>query len=73
MNRSGTHLNYNIYTTNGYTTVWGDGNNGTVSQTYNGVLLQLGSVSFTAYGKLPGGQFPAPGMYTDTIMVTVTY
>jgi spore coat protein U-like protein len=73
LNQAGNHLNYNIYTTSGYSTVWGDGNNGTIAVTYNGVLLQLGSTQLTAYGKAPAGQFVTPGMYTDTIMVTVTY
>lgn len=63
-------LDYNIYTTNGYTTVWGDGTNSTVTQSYGG---GSGSVNFTAYGKIPTGQYVLPGAYGDSITITVTY
>ncbi len=71
MLRSGTHLNYNLYTTNGHGSVWGDSSGG-VKQTYN-TLLNLGSVNFTVYGLVFGGQFVTPGMYTDSVTVTVNY
>lgn len=67
-------LNYNIYTTSGYATVWGDGTGGSVTQSVNGGLLQLGSTNFTAYGRLPAGQYvSAGGPYLDTITVSVTF
>jgi len=71
MLRGTTHLNYNIYTTNGYGTVWGDATGGS-KQTYT-TLLNLGSVNYTAYGVIPGGQFVTPGLYTDSLTVTVNY
>lgn len=72
MNRAGSHLNYNIYSTPAYTKVLGDGTGGTVQDTYSG-LLSLGTISFTGYGTAPAGQFIRAGAYTDTILVTVTY
>jgi spore coat protein U-like protein len=72
MQSGANRLGYNIYTTSGYGTVWGDGNDGTVTQTYFSPL-SLGTISFTAYGAVPTGQFVATGSYSDTITVTVTY
>jgi spore coat protein U-like protein len=63
-------LNYNIYTTNSYATIWGDGTNSTVTQSYGG---GGGSTNFTAYGKIPTGQYVLPGIYGDSITITVTY
>jgi spore coat protein U-like protein len=63
-------LSYNIYTTAGFTSVWGNGTGGSVIVSDNGAV---NSVSFTAYGRVPAGQYVAAGSYTDTITVTVTY
>jgi len=65
-------LNYNIYTSNTYTTVWGDGTGATVLQNYAAAAL-LNSKSFTAFGQIPANQYVRAGAYTDTITVTVTY
>jgi spore coat protein U-like protein len=65
-------LGYNIYTTSGYSTVWGDGTGGSVTQSYS-AIISLGTISFTAFGQIPTGQYVATGMYTDSITVTVTY
>ncbi len=66
-----THLNYNLYTTNGYSSVWGDASGG-VKQTYT-TILNLGTVNYTVYGVIFGSQFVTPGMYTDSLTVTVNY
>lgn len=66
-------LNYNVYTTSGFASVWGDASGGTVTQSYNGSILSLGSTTFTGYGRVPAGQYVAPGGYTDTLTVTVTF
>jgi spore coat protein U-like protein len=63
-------LDYNIYTSAAFTSVWGNGTGGTVTITDNPTV---NSVSFTAYGQVPAGQYVTPGSYTDTITVTVTY
>jgi spore coat protein U-like protein len=74
MNYLTSYLPYNLYTTSGYTTVWGDGTAGTstVSDSY---LLSLLShtVTYTVYGLISASQNVIAGSYTDTITVTVTY
>lgn len=70
-------LNYNVYTSSGYSTVWGDGSG--ASTTVSGSLLldALGlspPLDFTVYGRIPGSQGGvAPGTYRDTLVVTLTY
>jgi spore coat protein U-like protein len=68
-----TPLGYNLYTTNARTTVWGAG---TVTDSYS-ALASLGGTtvprSYTVYGRIPIGQYVAPGGYSNTITVTVTY
>jgi spore coat protein U-like protein len=68
---SGDLLNYNLYTTNAYTTVFGDGTGATatVSGTGSGVQ-QLVNV----FGRIPSGQTtPGPDSYSDSVNITVTY
>jgi spore coat protein U-like protein len=70
------YLNYNIYTTSGRTTVWGNGTESTQTITGNVTILVLGGTSrdIVAYGRIPGSQSSAkPGNYLDTVVVTVTY
>lgn len=64
------NLNYNLYTSASYSTVWGDGtgSSDTVDQTGSGNQDTL-----TVYGRLPAGQSVANASYSDTINVTVTY
>ena len=66
----GSHLNYNLYTSPAFTSIWGDGTAGTVTESYSAGAR---SVTLTVYGRLPKSQFSAPGSYADTITVTVTY
>jgi spore coat protein U-like protein len=68
----GATLNYNIYTSPSFVTVWGDGSGATLTQPYASGAA-LASTTFTAYGLVPPHQFVAAGMYTDAITVTVTY
>ena len=68
-------LQYNLYTTPAHTTVFGDGTSG--SATNSGTGAGMGTAStITVYGQLPdsaANQDAAPGAYSDTITVTVTY
>lgn len=70
-------LQYNLYTTAAHQTVWGDGTQG--SATVAGVghgFTESGAITETVYGQLPDSAANvnlAPGLYTDTIMVTVAY
>lgn len=70
-------LQYNLYTTAGATTIWGDNTAGTGIMSGTGAGMASGSaVPFTVYGQLPDNAFNqgAPsGNYSDTITVTVTY
>ena len=62
-------LNYTLYSDTGRTTVWGNTvSTDTVAGTGNGT-----GQSYTVYGRIPAQTTPAPGNYTDTITVTVTY
>ena len=65
----GATINYSLYTTNGYSTVWGTTiGTDTVAGTGNGT-----GQNYTVYGRVPPQAAPAPGTYTDTITLTVTY
>lgn len=68
------NLNYNLFSDASYSTIWGDGTSGTslVSDSY---FLNLISVTrnYTVYGKIPALQNIAPGSYSDSILVTITF
>jgi spore coat protein U-like protein len=65
---SGNTINYNIYKDSNYTQVLGDGTSGTYA-IYSGG----GSLTVTIYGKVPGGQNPSVGTYSDTVTVNEYY
>lgn len=72
---SGSHnFAYNLYTTSGYSIVWGDGTGGTgtVSDSF-----PKGENSrdrdHAVYGRIPAGQNAYVGNYSDTITVTINY
>jgi spore coat protein U-like protein len=62
------HLLYNLYVDASLTTVWGDGTgqSATVSDTQS-----VGN--YTVYGRIPAGQNAHVGVYSDTIVITVTF
>lgn len=62
-------LNYTLYSDSARTTVFGNtvGTN-TVAARGTGSAQPL-----TAYGRIPDGQYPAAGRYTDTLTVNVAY
>ncbi len=64
------NLNYGLYTTNAYTSIFGDGTGSTVTVagTGNGAAQNI-----TVYGRIPAGQYVVAGAYTDRVTVTVTY
>ena len=63
-------IGYQLYTTTGRNTVWGDGtaSTSTDSGTGNGLVQ-----SVTVYGRLPALTGAIPGVYIDTVTVTITY
>jgi spore coat protein U-like protein len=74
---NGAHqLGYNLYTTNGYAQVWGDGTGST--RTVGGTFL-LGAPgsarnrTHTVYGRTPAQQDVAVGRYADSLLVVVNF
>jgi spore coat protein U-like protein len=67
----GTPLKYQIYTSAGLSTVWGDGT--AASSTVPGGGGSSATQVITGYGLIPAGQYVTPGSYTDTITITLTY
>lgn len=75
--RSGTNiLNYNLYYDAAYSEIRGNGSGGSLTGSAS-LTLTSGNPTQTAtgviYGKIPAGQNVAPGTYTDTIVVTITF
>lgn len=69
-------LSYNLYTSGSHATIWGDGSGGTQIVSSSILLSVLGNVSqdHPVHGRIPARQAGvAPGTYTDTIQVTLTY
>ncbi len=64
-------LNYNLYTSGTYGTVWGDGSASTAMLSGTGTGT---AQSQTVYGRVPSGQTTAPpGGYADSVSVTISY
>jgi spore coat protein U-like protein len=65
----GATVGYSLYRDAARTLVWGetDGTN-TVAGTGNGAVQTI-----NVYGRIPVQTTPAPGLYTDTVTVTVSY
>jgi spore coat protein U-like protein len=63
-------LDYNIFNQNTYVTIWGDGTGGTLTRSYGG---GGNAAAGTGFGRITTGQYVTPGVYTDTITVTITY
>lgn len=63
-------LNYNLYTDSTYTVIFGDDIVG--SSVTKKVIVPKTTV-FTVYGRIPALQDAAVGVYTDTLIVTVTW
>ena len=74
MNLLGVHLNYNLYTTAAFASIWGDSTGGTVtvSDSYTAIGLSE-TKNYTVFGQIPALQTVGVGTYTDSITVTVTY
>lgn len=69
-------LNYDLYTTSGRTTIWGNASSGTSNVQDSLTLSLLGAVNrdYPVYGRIPGSQTTVPpGGYSDTVVVTLTY
>jgi len=62
-------VNYTLYSNSGRTTVWGN----TVGTDTQAATGNGSAQSYTVYGRVPAQAAPAPGTYSDTITITVTY
>jgi spore coat protein U-like protein len=67
-------LEYNLFTDNTYTTVWGDGTDSsdTVDGTGTGIAAAFNQTT-TIYGRIPNSQNLSSGSYSDTVTVDLTY
>lgn len=61
-------LEYNLYTDPSRLTVWGDGTSGTSTVTETATTADI-----TVYGRIPARQNVPAGVYSDIIVVTITY
>ena len=74
---SGTNrMNYNVYTTNAYATVWGDGAGATGTRSTS-MLLTPGNptrfMDLTGYGRVNALQDVPAGSYADSLIVSVFF
>lgn len=68
-------LQYNLFTTSGGNTVFGDGTGGSSTMPGTGTGLST-AVAINVYGQLPDNatnQNAVPGSYSDTVTATITY
>ena len=70
-------LGYNLYTSNAYSVVWGDGTGSTLTVAGTMSLNKTSNPSQTnmqaVYGQIPALQDAAVGSYLDRVTVTVTF
>jgi spore coat protein U-like protein len=62
-------INYSLYTDTTRTAVWGNSIGSNTQHAVGNGAAQ----NYTVFGRVPVQAMPAPGAYTDTITVTVTY
>jgi spore coat protein U-like protein len=68
---SGTNtVNYQIHSDATRSTIWGDGSPNAPVNRLTGTGLPM---SIPVFGRIPMGQSPAIGIYSDTILVTLTF
>jgi spore coat protein U-like protein len=59
-------LRYNLYLDSAYQLIWGDGTEGSRAYT-----TPSGNAQIQIYARIPPGQDAPPGLYGDTLVVTV--
>lgn len=69
MSTGGNTVNYCVYSDAAHVTVWGN----TVSTDTLAAVGNGSAQSFTLYGRVPAQATPAPGTYSDTVTLMVTY
>jgi len=75
MTSAGGTLQYQVYQDPARTQVWGDGSAGTATNGGSFAALPFFTLnqSYTAYGRITSRQNVGAGVFTDTLIVTVTY
>jgi spore coat protein U-like protein len=68
---SGTALNYNLYTSASFSSIWGDGGGG--SEVLTNFLTRDTPWTATIYGRIPARQNVSADAYSDTIVVTIEW
>jgi spore coat protein U-like protein len=63
-------INYSLYTSSAYDTIWDDATSGTSTVPHNGTGS---TTTLTIYGRVPSQSTPAAATYSDTITITVSY
>lgn len=72
MSSGSDRLNYNLYLDADRSMIWGDGTGGTQQR---GPFIPGNNVlnTLTIYGRIPAQQWVAPGLYTDSLRVTIIF
>jgi spore coat protein U-like protein len=63
-------VDYSLYTSGTYDTIWGDGTSGTSTYPHSGTGS---NTNLTIHGLVPIQTTPTAATYSDTITITVTY
>lgn len=71
MQGPGSVLNYNLYMSPSFSSVWGDGSGGTNVRT--ALVTRDTPLTATIYGRIPARQNVSAGSYSDLLTVTVTW
>ncbi len=66
-------LNYNIFTSATMSVVWGDGTGGTATVSAGALPPKKPPKPITIYARIPPAQDVSAGVYSDTIVVTITW
>lgn len=67
-------LDYNLYRDAARLGVWGQTSGvDTVAKTVSVPNKASANVSFTVFGRIPAGQDPTVGTYTDSLLVTISF
>ncbi len=73
LNNGSNTLQYNLYTTAGLTSVWGDGTGSTAVYSDSAPPKNNVNVNVTVFANVPAGQDVVAGTYTDSIIATINF
>jgi spore coat protein U-like protein len=66
-------LDYNLYLDAARTVIWGDGTGGTQNFLIANPQPNNRDISVPVYGRIPAGQGPSVGDYSNTITMTINF